>query len=51
MSNSSDKNNESSLCLPNEIKTTNEQSSRVVEQSTELGSKYFFTFLILNNFS
>ncbi len=39
MSNSSDRNNESSLCDPNEIKPTNEQRSRVAEQSTELGSK------------
>ena len=38
MSNSSDRNNESSLCDQNEIKTTNEQISRVGEQSTELGS-------------
>ena len=39
MSNSPDKNNESNLCDQNEIKTTNEQrSSRVGEQSTELGS-------------
>ena len=38
MSNSSDRNNESSLCDQNEIKTTNEQRSRVGEQSTELGS-------------
>ena len=38
MSNSSDRNNESSLCDPNEIKTSNEQRSPVGEQSTELGS-------------
>ena len=38
MSNSSDRNNESSLCDPNEIKTLNEQRSPVGEQSTELGS-------------
>ncbi len=44
MSNSSDKNNQSSVCPPNEIKTTNEQTSPVVEQSTELGSKYFLLF-------
>ena len=39
MSNSSDRNNESSLCDQNEIKTTNEQRCMVGEQSTELGSK------------
>lgn len=38
MSNSSDRNNESSLCEQNEIKPVNEQQSRVGEQSTELGS-------------
>jgi hypothetical protein len=38
MSNSSDKNNESSLCEQNEIKTSNEQRSHIGEQSTELGS-------------
>jgi hypothetical protein len=38
MSNSSERNNESSLDNKNEIKT-NEQRSRVGEQSTELGSK------------
>ena len=38
MSNSSDRNNESSLCEQNEIKTTNDQRSPVGEQSTELGS-------------
>ena len=39
MSNSSDRNNKSSLCDQNEIKTSNEQRSPVGEQSTELGSK------------
>ncbi len=39
MSNSLERNNESSLCDQNEIKNTNEQRSRVGEQSTELGSK------------
>ena len=38
MSNTSDRNNESSLCDPNEIKTTNDQRSPPGEQSTELGS-------------
>ena len=38
MSNTSDRNNESSLCDPNEIKTTNDKRSRAGEQSTELGS-------------
>ena len=38
MSNYSDRNNESSLCDPNEIKNSNGQRSPVGEQSTELGS-------------
>ena len=38
MSNSSDRNNESNISKQNEIKTTNDQRSRVGEQSTELGS-------------
>ena len=38
MSNSSDRNNESSLCDPNKIKTSNEQRSQVGEQSTEIRS-------------
>jgi len=38
MSNSSDRNNDSSIGDPNENKTNNEQRSRGGEQSTELGS-------------
>ena len=51
MSNSSERNNGSNNLPQNEIKTLNEQKSRVGEQSTELGSNLKNYLIIYISFS